>query len=100
MENPFEEIIQRLERIELLLINQQSRSTQESEEDEILNVQEAAAFVGEAVATIYGRTSKREIPHYKKGKKLYFKKPELIEWIEGGKVKTAQELVQEVRDRI
>lgn len=31
--------------------------------------------------TIYSMVSKKEIPYYKNGKKLYFKKDELVEWI-------------------
>ena len=32
-------------------------------------------------STVYGHTSKRQIPHYKRGKKLYFNRDDLLEWI-------------------
>jgi hypothetical protein len=35
------------------------------------------------------------IPHYKVGKTLYFKRTELIEWIEKHRVRTRKEIEQE-----
>ena len=35
---------------------------------------------------------KRQIPHYKNGKKLYFYEDELLDWIAQGKRKTIQEI--------
>ena len=95
MENPFEVILQRLDRIENILEKLQSDKTAiESKEENFLSPQEAADFLGDALPTLYGRTSKNEIPFYKRGKKLYFKKSELIEWIEAGKCRTIDELIK------
>jgi excisionase family DNA binding protein len=58
----------------------------------LLNIQEAAALLNLAVATIYEKTSERLIPHYKHGKKIMFKKSELLAWVESRKVKTIQEI--------
>lgn len=94
MENPFEVILQRLDRIESMLENLQSdKIAPENKEENFLGPQEAADFLGDALATLYGRTSKNEIPFYKRGKKLYFKKSELIEWIEAGKCRSVYELI-------
>jgi excisionase family DNA binding protein len=41
-----------------------------------------------ARATVYEKTSLKLLPHYKKGKKIMFKRSELLEWIESGKVDT------------
>lgn len=94
MENPFEEISQRLLRIESMLIRirEESGAEQKSGDDVLLGIQEAADFLQEAKATIYSRTSRREIPFYKRGKKIYFKKKELMAWVESGKKKTDKEL--------
>ncbi|MEQ9229047.1 MAG: helix-turn-helix domain-containing protein [Cyclobacteriaceae bacterium] len=94
MENPFNEISERLERIENILVDQKSMRVelQENEEDKLLNVKEAAQFLGESVATLYGRTCRNQIPFYKRGKKLYFKKPELLSWVEKGRHKTVDEI--------
>lgn len=62
-----------------------------------LSVQEAAKFVNLAVPTIYGLVSRREIPFSKKGKRLYFLKEELAEWIQTGRRKTVAEIEKEVR---
>lgn len=59
---------------------------------EILNVQQAAGFLKLQVTTLYEKTSRKLIPHFKKGNKLYFHLSELQEWIKQGKVKTHEEI--------
>ncbi|MEO0553622.1 MAG: hypothetical protein AAF149_10510 [Bacteroidota bacterium] len=70
MDNPFQELYERLDRIEGLLVSVKEHKSSEpdGEEERLLNVREAARFLGDAVATLYGRTSKNEIPFYKRGK--------------------------------
>lgn len=63
--------------------------------DQLMNIQEAAAFLGLAVNTLYEKTSERLIPHYKQGKKVIFKKSELIGWIESGRIKTLNDIEAE-----
>lgn len=94
MENPFNELSERLERIENLLTDRHEMRVEPSEdkEDNLLNVKEAAAFLDESVATLYGRTCRNQIPFYKRGKKLYFKKAELLAWVEKGRNKTIDEI--------
>ena len=48
---------------------------------EVLNLEQAAEFVSLSKSAIYKKTSKRIIPQFKKGKKLYFKKSELNAWL-------------------
>jgi excisionase family DNA binding protein len=95
MENPFDEICQRLLRIENLLFRLQppKQIDQKSDPDYFLSVKEAADFLKEAKATLYGRTSRREIPFYKRNKRLYFKKSDLIAWLENGRRKTDKEIL-------
>lgn len=59
---------------------------------EILDVQQAAHFLKLKVATLYEKTSRKQIPHFKKGNKLYFHLSELQNWITQGKVKTYEEI--------
>ena len=47
----------------------------------VLLVDEAAIFTGFSVQHLYRLTSAKQIPHYKKDRKLYFKKSELEEWM-------------------
>ena len=65
-------------------------------DDEVLiNVQEAAGVTGLSVNTLYEKTCRREVPHYKKGKRLYFRATELLKWITQGRVKTQTEIQQD-----
>jgi excisionase family DNA binding protein len=64
-------------------------------ESTLINVQEAAALLNLAVNTLYEKTSEKLIPHYKHGKKIMFKKSELLAWVESRKVKTIQEVRRE-----
>lgn len=65
----------------------------------LMNIQEAAALMNLAIPTLYEKTSKRIIPHYKHGKKLLFKKSELLAWIESSKRRTVGEIKQEALKR-
>ena len=62
----------------------------------LLSVKEAAMFLKLAPQTVYGFTSKRLIPFLKRGKKLYFKRTELEQWIERGKKKSISEMNCEI----
>ena len=66
-----------------------------SEEEPLINVQEAAGVTGLSVYTLYEKTCRREVPHYKKGKRLYFRATELLKWITQGRVKTRTEIQQD-----
>lgn len=58
----------------------------------VLGIEEAALFTGYTVRGIYEMTSKKRIPHYKQGGRVYFKKDELVEWMTERKVKTEREI--------
>jgi excisionase family DNA binding protein len=59
----------------------QSVSVEKNEKDELLTVTEAAVFLNLCNQTIYGLVSSRKIPFSKKGKRLYFSKKQLTEWV-------------------
>lgn len=83
IENPFETILKRLTGIEnqiRFLHQQKSR-----QEPDFLTVDQAAALLNLSKATVYKKVSAGELPKYKSGKKLHFKKAELIKFIEAGK---------------
>lgn len=61
------------------------------EQEEFLTIQQAAAMLKLSVATLYGYSQRAEIPVNKRGKRLYFPKSDLIEWIKQGKKKTLAE---------
>ena len=68
----------------------------ETPKTDFLNLKEAAKYLNLANQTIYGLTSKNEIPFLKRGKKLYFKKSELENWINEGKRKSVAEIKKEL----
>lgn len=65
------------------------------ETDQLLTIQQAADFLHLSVPTIYGLVSKSEIPCMKRGKRLYFSKDEISNWIKAGRKKTIAELDSE-----
>lgn len=103
MTNPFEILEERLIRIENLLadlkLTIQKQNTQK-EAEELLTVKQAAALLNIALPTLYGYTSRMEIPVSKKGKRLYFSKRELLEWVKEGRQKTRFEIERETNVRI
>jgi excisionase family DNA binding protein len=60
--------------------------------EEFLTITQAAELIGLKKPTIYSKTSQKEIPHFKRGKKLYFKRSELEQWLISGRVLTNTEL--------
>ncbi|PAW94637.1 hypothetical protein CKK33_14505 [Mucilaginibacter sp. MD40] len=60
--------------------------------DDLLNLEEAAAFLKISEASLYTKVSRKEIPFSKPGKRLYFSRTELQEWISKARHKTANEI--------
>jgi len=46
-----------------------------------LTAKEATKFLNMPIATLYGLTSRREIPHFKRGSVLLFDRAELDAWM-------------------
>lgn len=80
--NEFNELSARLERIEQISLLQAKP---------ILDIKEASLFIGFSIAHIYRLTSTRQIPHFKKGAKLLFKKDDLEAWMTETRVMTEEE---------
>ena len=77
-----------------LLIEKQEQTFPEQPE-ELLTVQEAAKFLNLAVATIYSKVSREELPFMKRGNRLYFSSIELMEYLKQGRHKSNAEIEQE-----
>ena len=60
--------------------------------EQLLTIQQAAEFLSLTVPTIYSKVSKGELPFMKRGKRLYFSKTELMEYIKAGRKQTKAEL--------
>ncbi len=99
MENPFELIMERLDRIEKAISDLKKENTIKTE-SKAMNISEVAKYLNTNIPSIYGLTSRAEIPHYKIAKKLFFKKEEIDEWINSKKIKTKQDIENEVNEYI
>ena len=108
MENPFELILEKINTIEHLLrtlIKNENGTGLKNEKalvtfNEVLNLNQAAEYISLSKSAIYKKTSERNIPHFKQGKKLYFKRSELDEWLTGQRIKTSAEIEKEADDYI
>lgn len=58
----------------------------------VLGIEEAALFTGYTVRGLYEMTSKKRIPHYKQGGRVFFKKDELVDWMTERQVKTESQI--------
>lgn len=66
-------------------------------EKELLSIDEAADFLGISKQTIYQHVHHRKIPHSKRGRRLFFRRSELNEWIDKGRKKTMPEIDEDVK---
>ena len=100
MENPFEIINQRLERIEQLLDKLISQNINESKsnDNKPMSAKELGLYLNLSVYTIYGLVHKRSIPYIKKGKRLYFQKKVIDEWLESSSQLTREELEEKANE--
>ena len=67
-------------------------------DSEFVGIDQAAETVNLSKHTLYGMVSRREVPFYKRGKKLYFKPCELQAWIGSQKFQSREELATELRE--
>src|SRR5690554_724302 len=86
-----ESVLKRLDNIERMLIEQSLASK------EILNLTEAAVFLNISHSHLYKLTSGKKIAHFcPQGKKLYFKREDLTNWL----LRNKQEEEESVQERV
>lgn len=96
MDNPFETLEQKLNQLTNMVTDLGNKlRNQQLVDSKPLNVNEAAKYLGMSKSSLYSLTSKREIPHMKRGKRLYFDQQELYNWLKGHRKKTATEIRKE-----
>jgi len=91
MENPFEIILERLDRIEKAIENLSTNGPLVNANDP-MDIKALSAYLKTSPSAIYKFTSEGSIPHYKNGKRLYFKKEEINDWIFTTKVNTTYDI--------
>ena len=96
MENPFEIIVEKLTVIERRLTSIEHKLGTKYNDvgyKEVMNLRQLCDYLELSKSHIYKLTSTREIPHYKRGgKKLYFNKYEIDQWVLENKVITNNEI--------
>mgnify|MGYP000517086005 CR=1 FL=1 len=68
---------------------------------EVLNLEEASAFLGIAKSTLYKMTHLNQLPYFKPaGKLIFFEKKALLDWVRGAKSKSVDEIKEEAAAKI
>ena len=67
--------------MESLFEVQQIKTVTTEKDNKFLTVNEAAAFLGLVPVTIYSKVAKGELKAFKRGKRLYFARDTLLEYI-------------------
>jgi excisionase family DNA binding protein len=83
-------ILKKLENIELMLLQQNILKK------DVLNINEACTYLDMSASHLYKMTSQKLIPHFcPQGKKLYFKRIELDEWL----LRNRKDSIEEIETR-
>ena len=75
-------INERLTRIEEMMRLQKS----------VLDLEEAATYIGYSKNYLYKMTAHNKIPHYKRARKLFFNRGELDQWLQDVKIMSDDEI--------
>ena len=68
---------------------------------EVLNLEEAATFLGIAKSTLYKMTHLNHLPFFKPaGKLIFFEKKALLDWVRGAKSMSEEEIRNEAAARL
>jgi excisionase family DNA binding protein len=90
------QLFEKVEHLEEMILKLQPELQHQTQP---LSIEEAAEYLNVTVAALYSMTSRRLVPFNKPGKRLYFLKNDLDEWVKSGKVKTQDELWAESRHK-
>lgn len=58
----------------------------------VLTIEDVSKLTDLSVSCLYKKTCAKEIPHYKKDKRIYFKRQEIEEWMLQNRIATNAEL--------
>ena len=102
MNNPFDVIEARLSTIETLLLDIKhtpSPQPNTGQQKQWLDLNELIEYDPEkrTKATWYSKISKGQIPYHKKGKKVFFLRTEIDQWLKEGRCKTNSEIEAEAK---
>ncbi len=96
--NPFDLIDSRLSNMENILLDLQRNSQKkipDPDASDLLMVPDCAKLLGLSIPTIYGKLHRRELPFMKRSGRVYFKRGEILNYLEQGRKKTIAEIEAE-----
>lgn len=69
---------------------------------EVLNLEEASAFLGIAKSTLYKMTHLNQLPYFKPAGKslIFFEKKALLDWVRGARAMSEEEIRLEAASRL
>ncbi len=62
-----------------------------SGDEDLLDAGQAASLLRLTIRSVYNKTSQRELPFMKRGRKIYFSRRELLDWMSEGRCRTRTE---------
>lgn len=90
-----DEILKRLDKIEQLILSQNLVRK------DVLNFNEACEYLELSQSHLYKLTSSKSVPHFcPQGKKLYFNRVQLDEWLQRNKQSTTDEIEKQAADYV
>ena len=97
MESSIESLEQKLANMEMLVseLITKLEEKERNSEDELGDMEECSRWLKRSPSTIYKLTSQKRIPHFRNGKRLLFKKMEVLAWLEKDRQHTVNDLIAE-----
>jgi excisionase family DNA binding protein len=77
-----------IQELKRLLIENNNQAHTDDKQEDFLTIEEAAKFLKLSVFTIYSNVSLGKLPVMKRGKRLYFSRTELLDYIKAGRKKS------------
>jgi excisionase family DNA binding protein len=98
MENSNESLERKLAKMEVLMSELMAKLAEKESncEETIGDLEDCSEWIKRSPSTIYKLTSQRRIPHFKNGKRLLFKKSEVLAWLEKDRQFTNEEFRSDV----
>ena len=79
-------------------LSEHEAQKESSDPKTVFGFSEGCKYINRSESTVYKLTSKKQIPHFKQGRKIYFLKSELDEWLLSNRVPTVQDGIKEMND--
>lgn len=97
--NPFQEIFDRISALEIQLASR-PKPIESAPLPKNLDINQLASYLGNVpIGTIYQWIHKNYIPNHRVGKRVFFDRDTIEQWLQDKKRKTVSERVSEIRNK-